>query len=472
MDVGTWTGRPLAQVRRTTLWKELIHRPSHFRFPEGESFADAQARALTEIDAIAARHPRGRVAVGSHGDIIRMLLAHLAGAHLDLFQRTMADPALGVGRPPERGGPVRPARERHRQLGALRSPAAHREEPARIGRMDLGPVDRITADAVGEPGLRTFYLQARRGTDLVTLVVEKEQVRLLAASVLDLLATLGLETGTGPDEDEMDLEQPFEPRWRAGRSRSATRRTAISSCSRSRSSSPSSKRTTRCCSSQEDAELLRLWATREQMLALSRHAAVGGRSRPAHLPVLRQPARPGGTRVSRDERPLEADLTGPRVPTALVTGELELLGLLPNSSNYTFLARATAGDEQVLAVYKPRRGEMPLWDFPEGTLCQREVAAYVVARELGWPNVPPTVLRDGPGRRRLRAAVRASSTRRSTTSRWRTTRADDVPPRRAVRRGGEQRRPQGRPLPARRGRHDLGDRPRGLLQRRARSSAR
>ena len=100
--------------------------------------------------------------------------------------------------------------------------------------------------------------------------------------------------------------------------------------------------------------------------------------------------------MPRDERPLEADLTGSHVPAALVSGELELLGLLPNSSNYTFLARATADDEQVLAVYKPRRGEMPLWDFPEGTLCQREVAAYVVARELGWPNVPPTVLREGP----------------------------------------------------------------------------
>jgi uncharacterized repeat protein (TIGR03843 family) len=100
--------------------------------------------------------------------------------------------------------------------------------------------------------------------------------------------------------------------------------------------------------------------------------------------------------VPRDERPLAADLNDPRVPAALVSGELELLGLLPNSSNYTFLARATAGEDQLLAVYKPRRGEMPLWDFPEGTLCRREVAAYVVARELGWPNVPPTVLRDGP----------------------------------------------------------------------------
>ena len=115
--------------------------------------------------------------------------------------------------------------------------------------------------------------------------------------------------------------------------------------------------------------------------------------------------------MSRDERPLEADLTGPRVPAALVSGELELLGLLPNSSNYTFLARATAGDEEVLAVYKPRRGEMPLWDFPEGTLCQREVAAYVVARELGWPNVPPTRAARRPRGRRLGAALRRRSTR-------------------------------------------------------------
>jgi uncharacterized repeat protein (TIGR03843 family) len=77
-------------------------------------------------------------------------------------------------------------------------------------------------------------------------------------------------------------------------------------------------------------------------------------------------------------------------------GELELLGLLPRSSNYTFLAKATDGAAEILAVYKPRRGEAPLWDFPEGTLCQREVAAFVVADALGWPTVPTTVLRDGP----------------------------------------------------------------------------
>jgi hypothetical protein len=101
--------------------------------------------------------------------------------------------------------------------------------------------------------------------------------------------------------------------------------------------------------------------------------------------------------MSRDERALEAGLSDPAMAPALAGGELEILGLLPRSSNYTFLVRATGEDgDQALGVYKPQRGEIPLWDFPEGTLCRREVAAYVVARALGWPNVPPTILRDGP----------------------------------------------------------------------------
>jgi len=75
---------------------------------------------------------------------------------------------------------------------------------------------------------------------------------------------------------------------------------------------------------------------------------------------------------------------------------MEILGLMPRASNYTFLTKVTLEGEERLAVYKPRDGEAPLWDFPDGTLCRREVAAYVVARALGWPSVPPTVLRDGP----------------------------------------------------------------------------
>ena len=80
----------------------------------------------------------------------------------------------------------------------------------------------------------------------------------------------------------------------------------------------------------------------------------------------------------------------------LANGELRLIGLLPRASNYTFLGEVSGAGGTLPVVYKPRDGEIPLWDFPQGTLCQREVAAYLVASNLGWPNVPPTILRDGP----------------------------------------------------------------------------
>jgi hypothetical protein len=85
----------------------------------------------------------------------------------------------------------------------------------------------------------------------------------------------------------------------------------------------------------------------------------------------------------------------------LETGNMEVLGLLPYSSNYVFLARVRGESRETLAVYKPRRGERPLWDFPHGSLAAREVAAYLVAEAAGWHLVPPTVLRAdaplGPG---------------------------------------------------------------------------
>jgi hypothetical protein len=75
---------------------------------------------------------------------------------------------------------------------------------------------------------------------------------------------------------------------------------------------------------------------------------------------------------------------------------MKLLGLMPNASNYTFLAEVAGDGHAMFVVYKPVAGEIPLWDFPDGTLAGREVAAYLLATALGWPIVPPTVLRDGP----------------------------------------------------------------------------
>jgi uncharacterized repeat protein (TIGR03843 family) len=80
----------------------------------------------------------------------------------------------------------------------------------------------------------------------------------------------------------------------------------------------------------------------------------------------------------------------------LESGEMELLGRMPWSSNATFLVKLERGGVESLAIYKPRKGERPLWDFPRGTLCDREVAAHLVSEALGWGIVPLTILRDGP----------------------------------------------------------------------------
>jgi uncharacterized repeat protein (TIGR03847 family) len=83
--------------------------------------------------------------------------------------------------------------------------------------IDLDPVDRITAGAVGTPGQRTFYLQARKDGRVVTLLLEKQHVQLLSEAVLEILSRVGKETGEGPPEEAMGLEDPVVPEWRAGR---------------------------------------------------------------------------------------------------------------------------------------------------------------------------------------------------------------------------------------------------------------
>lgn len=94
----------------------------------------------------------------------------------------------------------------------------------------------------------------------------------------------------------------------------------------------------------------------------------------------------------------EADavpVTEAQVLHALRHGVMTEDGLLPYSSNHSFLVTMT-DDEMILpAVYKPQQGESPLWDFEWGTLCKRETAAYLLSHALGWDLVPPTVLRRG-----------------------------------------------------------------------------
>jgi uncharacterized repeat protein (TIGR03843 family) len=92
----------------------------------------------------------------------------------------------------------------------------------------------------------------------------------------------------------------------------------------------------------------------------------------------------------------DCSLSDDQVRRILVDGELELLGRMPWSSNATFLVEGCLDGEAHRAIYKPRRGEQPLWDFPDG-LYQREIASYELSRALGWELVPLTVGRtDAP----------------------------------------------------------------------------
>jgi probable phosphoglycerate mutase len=93
MNAGSWTGKRLSRLRTLKAWREVQRSPSMFRFPGGEGFAEAKARVVAEVERIARRHRRGRVAVATHGDIVRMLISHYHGAPLDEFQRVVIDTA-------------------------------------------------------------------------------------------------------------------------------------------------------------------------------------------------------------------------------------------------------------------------------------------------------------------------------------------------------------------------------------------
>ncbi len=89
---------------------------------------------------------------------------------------------------------------------------------------------------------------------------------------------------------------------------------------------------------------------------------------------------------NRDER--EA------VRALLARGEVAMEGMVPWSSNYTYLVRIRLEEQEEYGIYKPQCGERPLWDFETGSLCKREVAAYELSAFLSFPNVPVTILRE------------------------------------------------------------------------------
>ena len=92
VDYGRWTGRPLRTLMRTKLWQQVQHHPSAVRFPDGETLRETQGRAVTEVERIRLEHEDGTVCCISHGDVIKLVIAHFVGIHIDLFQRLVITP--------------------------------------------------------------------------------------------------------------------------------------------------------------------------------------------------------------------------------------------------------------------------------------------------------------------------------------------------------------------------------------------
>lgn len=87
VDYGRWQGLDLRDLSKLPEWQQVPHYPSSFRFPEGETLREVQARSVAAIEGICRDHPDQVVAIFSHGDVIRTTLAHYLGVPLDLFQR-------------------------------------------------------------------------------------------------------------------------------------------------------------------------------------------------------------------------------------------------------------------------------------------------------------------------------------------------------------------------------------------------
>ena len=93
VEFGKWEDRSFKTLRRTKLWGRVQRFPSGVRFPEGETLREVQVRAVDEIERISAEHPRDTVCCVSHADVIKLVLAHYMGLHIDLFQRLDVGPA-------------------------------------------------------------------------------------------------------------------------------------------------------------------------------------------------------------------------------------------------------------------------------------------------------------------------------------------------------------------------------------------
>lgn len=294
-DAGEWTGRKLSELSGTEIWKSLQTKPVGVRLPGGESIDEVQKRMVGVLEEVHRKHPDGVVAVVSHADPLKSLIAHYLNWDLNNFQRigislaSVSILALNdegavlhhlnyTGSLPKFAKPKPKADEKAAAVNAdgAREQAATLDDKDESRRKDerkmaeanivydLNPVSRVTVGALGEPGHRTFYLQGRQGATLVTLVSEKEQMNSLAQGITDLLTRLGdqADAPTTVSPYDLALEEPFEPLFRIGQLGLGYDQESDQLVIVAYALVPEEE---------AQVDVVRFWGTRNQMRALARH---------------------------------------------------------------------------------------------------------------------------------------------------------------------------------------------------------
>ena len=280
-DCGDWTGKPIKELVKTETWKMVQTRPVGVKLGgTGESIDQVQTRMVGEIDELVRRHPDETIAIVSHADPLKSVLAHYLKMDLNDFQRLVLGPASVSALVFEKEG-VRLVRMNDNGKLELPKPDKkngkedqEQEERTKEGEKsvdvkyvhDLNPVSRITVGTMGEPGKRTFFVQAEQGLTLVSVLAEKQQVSALGHSVREMLERLGeaKESGEAVSKYELALREPVEPVFRIGQLGlgydQANELIVLVAYELPETENP------------DEVNAVRFWATPRQMRALAKHA--------------------------------------------------------------------------------------------------------------------------------------------------------------------------------------------------------
>ncbi|MDE3089657.1 MAG: DUF3090 family protein [Chloroflexota bacterium] len=280
--VGEWSGKTVKELEQTEEWKQMLAHPVGFHPPGGESIEEVQKRIVAALDAIVAAHPKEIVAVFSHADPLKAAIAHYLGMDLNNFNRIAISPASVTVFFFNEGGAHLFRLNDSDKLPAFKPEAETPKERKEEKKMpdanilyDLNPVTHITVGAVGKPGKRAFYLQGRQGAQIITLLSEKEQISALSQGIDQLLERLGVGNQgktVQVSAIEMELSQPIEPVFRVGQLGlgydAEQGLLVLVAYELPEEENP------------PVVNVVRFWATPDQMRALARHAAAiiaGGR---------------------------------------------------------------------------------------------------------------------------------------------------------------------------------------------------